>query len=275
VDIASLIIVFKGLIKMFAMPPGIFIVGLVVFGLRKIVRRQSAGHAATKKTGWAMLGLAAALYLSFLPWLANATGHWIERNTKPLAIKSDGKIDARDAQAIVILAGGIRSEAIEYKVPEVPNWRTLERLVYGAQLARDTGLPVLVSGGILPMRNTGSEAAAMARSLQTDFGIAVKWREEQSLDTLDNANFSAKILKAEGITRVLVVTHASHLPRSIPAFERAGMKAIAAPTSFTPDPPQTIFTWLPSAWAGARLFDNLHEIIGAFWYDLVALVGKK
>jgi uncharacterized SAM-binding protein YcdF (DUF218 family) len=270
-DSSNLIIVLKGMIKMFAMPPGMFIVGLVLFGLIKIVR----GKFETKKTGWAMLGLASALYVCFLPWLANNTGYWIERNLKPLAIKSDGKIDTQDAQAIVILAGGLRSEAVEYKVPEVPNWRTLERLVYGAQIARDSGLPVLVSGGTMPMRNTGSEAAAMARSMQTDFSIAVKWREEQSLDTLDNANYSAKILIAEGITRVLVVTHASHLPRAIPAFERAGMKAIAAPTSFTPNQPQTIFTWLPSAWAGARLYDNLHEIIGAIWYDVVALTRKK
>jgi uncharacterized SAM-binding protein YcdF (DUF218 family) len=270
-DSSSLIIVLKGMIKMLAMPPGIFIVGLILFGLIKIVR----GKYQTKKTGWAMLGLAGAMYICFLPWLANLTGHWVERNIKPLAIKADGKIDAQNAQAIVILAGGLRSEALEYKVPEVPNWRTLERLVYGAQLARDSGLPILVSGGILPMRNTGSEAAAMARSMQTDFGISVKWREEQSLDTLDNANFSAKILKSEGITRVLVVTHASHLPRALPAFERAGMIAIAAPTSFTPNQPQTIFTWLPSAWAGARLYDNLHEMIGVLWYDLVALTSKK
>ncbi len=270
-DTSGLIIVLKGMIKMFTMPPGIFIVGLVLFGLLKIVR----GKSQTKKSGWAMLGLAAAMYVCFLPFLANYTGYWVERNTKPLVIKADGKIDVQNAQAIVILGGGIRSEAIEYKVPEVPNWRTLERLVYGAHLARDSGLPILVSGGILPMRNTGSEAAAMARSLQSDFGITVKWREELSLDTLDNANFSAKILKAEGITRVLVVTHASHLPRAMPAFERAGMQAIAAPTAFTPNPPKTIFTWLPSAWAGARIYDNLHEIIGAIWYDLVALLSKK
>ncbi len=266
-DLSGAIIILKGLIKLLVMPPGIFIVGLVLLGLRKVLR----GSASNKKSGWAMLALASALYVSCLPWLANTTGHWNERNIVPLPIKADGKIDTKDAQAIVVLGGGTRTEAIEYKVPEVPNWRTLERLVYAAQVARDSGLPILVSGGILPLRNSGSEAAAMARSLQRDFGLPTKWLEDQSLDTIDNAKMSAKMLKADGINTVLVVTHASHLPRAVPAFERAGIKAIAAPTSFTPNQPKSVFTWLPSAWAGARIYDNLHEMIGEIWYDLVAL----
>jgi len=54
--------------------------------------------------------------------------------------------DAADAQAIVILGSGMRADATEYGA-DAPSAMTLERLRYGAHLAKRTGLPVLVSGG--------------------------------------------------------------------------------------------------------------------------------
>src|SRR5256885_5533642 len=56
----------------------------------------------------------------------------------------------------------------------------LERIAYGAFLAHRTALPVLVSG-------TAPEALAMRVSLARDFGIQVRWVEERSRDTFQNA----------------------------------------------------------------------------------------
>jgi uncharacterized SAM-binding protein YcdF (DUF218 family) len=52
---------------------------------------------------------------------------------------------AKSAKAVVILGGGIRHNAPEYGGDTLATL-TLERVRYGARVARLTGLPILVSG---------------------------------------------------------------------------------------------------------------------------------
>jgi Uncharacterized conserved protein len=66
---------------------------------------------------------------------------------------------ATDAQAIVILGGGTRPYAAEYGGATLGSI-TLERVRYGAQLARASGLPILVSGGLVAWSAAGGAADA-------------------------------------------------------------------------------------------------------------------
>ena len=138
------------------------------------------------------------------------------------------------ADAIVILSGGLRDYAPEYGGSTV-NRITLERVRYGARLARHSGLPVLVSGGA-PSRRADArgagEAQLMKETLEEDFRVPVKWVEGRSLDTRQNADFSAQMLLPAGVKRVVLVTHAAHMRRSVEAFEHAGLAVIPAPTAF-------------------------------------------
>ncbi len=255
----ELVVILKGLLKASLLPPGVLILGLMV----------SAGLCLRQpkrpKTALMLLTLAGLLYAFSLPWLATRSSAWIEASLKPLAVDAQGNYQIQAAQAIVILAGGLRSEAIDSPHPEQPNWRSLERINYGARLAKATGLPILVSGGVLPLRHTGSEAAAMGRALELDYGIKPRWLEERSLDTADNARFSAQILLNAGIKRVLLVTHAQHMWRSARLFENAGLEVVMAPAAFAPQPPSNLFSFMPNAHASARIYDNLHEVIGLLW----------
>ncbi|MDD5296904.1 MAG: YdcF family protein [Rhodocyclaceae bacterium] len=135
----------------------------------------------------------------------------------------------RGAQAIVILAGGKNRHAPEYGGESV-NRLTLERLRYGARLARQTGLPVLVTGGA----PTGgvSEAALMKEALEQDFQVPVRWVEGASRDTKENARNSARLLASDGIRRVILVSHAAHLRRAAEEFDAAGLEVVPAPTAF-------------------------------------------
>jgi uncharacterized SAM-binding protein YcdF (DUF218 family) len=167
------------------------------------------------------------------------------------------------AQAIVVLG----AEVIRQDDGRtVPGRLTLERLRRAAELARHTGLPLLVSGGVT-QPGAAPVATAMSDSLRNDFGISARWVEDRSPDTFDNARDTALILKPAGVTTVLVVTHQWHMRRALLAFRAAGLTAIPAPVL-----PQTSGGWLDdlvprvSAWQNS--YYALHEWIGLVWYEL-------
>jgi len=168
------------------------------------------------------------------------------------------------AQAIVILSGG-RSRAAPEWGGDTVNAATLRRTRYGAQLARETGLPVLLSGGN-PDRALLPEARLMAPLLEREFGVAARWIEDASDTTAENAHRTAAILKAEGIGRVLLVTDAAHMPRALRIFSRTGLTPIAAATgyagqrSFTPQQlmPNVEALWLSNL--------AIREQAAGLWY---------
>jgi len=98
----------------------------------------------------------------------------------------------------------------------------LERLSYGAFVARHTGLPILVTGA-------PREAVTMQTSLVRDFGVPVRWVENQSRDTFENARYTAQMLKPEGIGRIILITSSTHLWRAVHEYEDAGFEVVPAP----------------------------------------------
>jgi len=174
---------------------------------------------------------------------------------------------AGGAQAIVILGGGRISNAPEYNGEDIPNYQTLARLRYGARLQRQTGLPILVSGG-MPDGSRVSEAALMANSLQEDFSVPVKWREEASDDTDKNAQFSAVILQQAGVRKILLVTDALHMSRAQRMFTQAGLEVVIAPSIFFSHERLTIKSFLPSGEGLRRSDYAMHEWLGILWFTI-------
>lgn len=172
-------------------------------------------------------------------------------------------------QAIVVLGAGVRDYAPEYGHPTVSRL-ALERLRYGARLARAAGRPLLLAGGAPEGRMP--EALMMREAMETDFGVAVRWVEAQSLDTRDNATHSAQILRAAGVERIALVTHAAHMPRAQAAFEAAGLQVTPAPTAWlsNPDPEISFSDFVPNAGSAYAGWFAVHEAIGALAYRLTA-----
>jgi uncharacterized SAM-binding protein YcdF (DUF218 family) len=190
------------------------------------------------------------------------------------ALPPDAVIPADERAAIVILGGGRYMDAPEFGADTV-GAITLERIRYGARLARRTRLPVLVTGGTV-WTNRVAEAELMGQTLKQDFGVEARWIEGASRTSWENARFSKPLLDAAGITKVYLVTHAWHMPRSVYAFEQAGINVIPAPTAFanTGDDDRGALGLLPDASAMRRSNYAAHEIIGLLWYRVKAIFAS-
>lgn len=175
---------------------------------------------------------------------------------------------ARRSDAIVILAGGIRRNAEEY-AGDAPSWMSLERLRYGARLSRETRLPVAVTGGVVFGGN--SEASVMRRVLEDEWSIPVRWTEEHSRDTHENARRTAAMLLPQGVKRIVLVTHGFHMLRSQAEFEAAGFEVVPAatglPRSLKIDEPAY---FIPNANALLASYYALHELLGYVAFRLSA-----
>lgn len=165
--------------------------------------------------------------------------------------------------AIVILS----ADAIRMRGPLEPGPLTLDRVRAGAALQRRTGLPVLVSGGEF-LRSQTTLAKMMATSLENDFGAAVRWQEDRSLDTWQNAAMTAAILRQENISRVYLVTHSWHMRRSILAFRAFGLDPVPVPVRPPYRPPFSPRDLLITSSAWFNSYVALHEWVGLAYYSL-------
>lgn len=137
------------------------------------------------------------------------------------------------ADAIVILGGATRS-AFPPR-PGVDLSERGDRIFYGAQLYREGKAPLVIpSGGRISWRGSGpSESADMAEILNV-LGVppTAILQDPTSLNTHQNAVNVQRIMKERGLRRILLVTSAMHMPRSLRIFQRLGIDAIPAPTDF-------------------------------------------
>jgi len=242
------------LIHLFMLPPGLqCLLGLLALFLGWRGRRYSAT-------------VAAVLAISSLYLLATPVGSgWLSRPLEarvPL-LKDLTQLQAAGYGAIVALGGGRTPRAPEFAGLDVSSPNMLTRLRYAARIQRVSGLPILVTGG-MPLSGQRPEAELMAESLREDFGVPVRWLEPASRTTAENAKFSAAILLPLGIRQIVLVSHASHLPRAVKDFERAGFNVLAAPTEFTPSTSNYSFIegWTPQSESLSNSCRALHEWLG-------------
>ena len=115
----------------------------------------------------------------------------------------------------------------------------------------------------------------MRIALEQDFRVPVRWTEEASDNTFENARNSFRILQQAGIRRIYLVTHAWHMPRAAMTFRRAGFDVIEAPTAFTTRYRTDLLAFLPQANAlyDSRIF--IHEIIGMLWYRVKLAISDS
>ena len=247
-----------GLLKALLLPPsGPILLGLVALALLRW--RRTAGITL-------LVSSVALTYLCSIGLTVNLLSRVVQ-TYGPVTAEA---ISASRPGAIVVLAGGTYPEAPEYG-HETVHLRTLGRIRYAAHLARQTGLPVLASGGYgyePGLEQEQPEAELMRRVLEEEFGIAQVLVETSSRNTRENAAYSAAMLKSRGIDTILLVTQAAHMQRAVESFQRAGIEVIPAPTLFFSSEVELfeLSSWIPSVRSIDAVYYLLYEWIGLIWY---------
>lgn len=234
---------------------------LPVIGIGLWLMADTARRSLRRRIGGWLAGLGFAALVVFAlpvtPWLLLRA---LERDLPRATAEAPGAIVILSAEDLRAVPGGIVA-------PPDLGMLTLERLRAGALLHKRTGLPILVSGGVLRAGDPPI-AQAMARVLADEFAAPPRWVEDRSATTWENAAFSAALLRADGIAAVRLVTHGWHMRRSLLAFRRAGLPAAAAPSHLTGPAQLDLASFLPSARAWSESRYAMHEWIGLAWYAL-------
>lgn len=206
------------LLPLFIYPVGLTCVLLLlaIFSLWKHPRRAVA----------CMLTAIAVILISGNGWVANAITQSLEwQNIPPKALPN--------TEAIVVLGGAIKPQMAPR--PWVDVMESGDRVLHGAQLYREGKAPlVIMSGGRIHWKGGGPPESADMAALAQTMGVPASaiLQDPTSLNTYENAVNVKQILQQRGIRRILLVTSAMHMPRSLAIFKKQGIEAIAAPTDF-------------------------------------------
>jgi uncharacterized SAM-binding protein YcdF (DUF218 family) len=171
----------------------------------------------------------------------------------------------RPSTAIVILGSGVEPFAPEYGVSSLSR-TSLERLRYGVWLGRETGLPVAFSGGVgWAQPDSAAEATVAAQIAGVEFNRPLKWIEEASRDTRENAARTIAILRPAGVKHIVLVTNGWHMPRALKNFETAAGGDITiepAPMGLAKGLQTPALTWIPSTDGFEQVRNIIRELLG-------------
>lgn len=255
----------KPVLAALMLPPVPFLL-MVLVGARLILPRRGLGWLVILLSVaglWFSACSGTAYWLETLVFKAPASLHRDRINELKAQVRADSKDKA--PLAIVVLGAGKESFAPEYSISNL-SAASLERLRYGLWLSRETGAPVLFSGGTGWSQNDGAPEAEIAgRIAAQEFNRPLRWTEIESRDTRSNASGSIGLLKPAGVKHVLLVTHGWHMRRAMAAFEHASGGAIAieaAPMGLAQRVDTPVVDWLPTPNGFNRVHQTLREAFG-------------
>jgi uncharacterized SAM-binding protein YcdF (DUF218 family) len=155
----------------------------------------------------------------------------LAENSLPGAVGNDAELPI--APVAVVLGGGTLSADFPRSGVEING--AGDRVLYAAQLYHQAKTEkLLLTGGFLGWNPRQSSPAQDMADLLQSLGVPEQamWLEPDSRNTYENAVHSAKILKEQGIQKILLVTSAWHMYRAVKLFEAQGLEVIPAPVDY-------------------------------------------
>lgn len=209
--------ILKKIVTPLLLPPGIFVVLLIISGIYFLFKRQWKACLISLLTGISMLAL------SMTP-VSDAMLRGLEYSYT---------IPKNPVGDVIILPGG----GVYDKVPDLsgkgsPSEDMSGRLITAVRLQKKLGVPIIVSGGAV-YKERAAEAPIVRRFL-IDLGVPSDKviLEDKSRDTIENARFTQAICKKAGYKKPILITSAYHMKRAVISFENAGMDVLPFPANY-------------------------------------------
>lgn len=250
-----MIYIIKFLYQSFILPPGIFLLILLIFcfGLKK-QKNKFAGI---------LLIVTLLFYLFTTPILSNSIIRSLEsRYSLPKNVSGD---------AIIMLSGGATLDTPNIGGNGHLSGSAANRLITCVELYKKLNLPIIISGGQV-FQNTGREAD-VAKTILINMGIPEDKIivENQSLNTTQNAKFTKVILNNHNFKSPILVTSAFHMERSVIQFKKFDVQVLPFPTDYQTNikASNTPNDFIPSGDAIQKISIAVKEYIGILaskWY---------
>lgn len=202
------------------LPPGLFI--LLIIGASLHLWRRG-GKAGRKAARWLFI-LDAAFYILCCPLAADFMMSTLERQ-----YEFSGELTG---DSVIMLGGGAVGDAKDIDGMGNLGGHASGRLLTAARIERTLGVPIILSGGQV-FADSGEEAH-IAKRILLGLGVAEDKIivEDRSINTKQNALYSAEILKEHNLKKPILVTSAFHMARSVLNFEKAGVAVNPVPTDY-------------------------------------------
>ncbi len=186
------------------------------------------------------------------------------------------RADLPDAKVVVLLGAG--TVAIPGREDQfiTLNAVSAARALEAARVYRLLDRPLIVSSGGTRSKDTTTSSAWVMRSTLVALGVpAERVRlEDRSFTTEDEAVLIAPILHEWGSKSFVLVTSASHMPRSEAVFRAQGTVPIPAAAVDYPRQPMDLRPWLLPSVEGWQLSRALaHEWFGFAYYRFRGWTG--
>ena len=222
--------------------------------------------AMVRKKRWPVFVALVILFVASLPATGDRLISWLESAYPALPVAEAGPADA-----IVVLGGILGPRAAP---GYVTNWsESSERFIGGVALLRAGRAKQLVfTGARMPWEKRITVEGEDLRAIAIAQGVPA----EQILvtqevgNTRDEAQAVARMARARGWKRIILVTTAWHLPRAARLFRKAGVDFIPFPVDFRTDGTKEVraVDFLPNVEAMQRTEIALRECYGIAFYTV-------
>ncbi|MFP3831463.1 YdcF family protein [Chryseobacterium sp. SIMBA_028] len=236
----------------------LFLAGVILFLLKRKNKRKNL------RTG-ICISVVVIIIMIGNGFLGKITSGYLQKNyLKTVKVKHS----ASQHPVIVVLGGGI----VDIDKTETLHTMSYSRMVTAYQLYHEfkknnQPCTILISG---KGRGHKSEAELFSENFKK-MGVADAdiIKEDQSMNTYQNAKFSNQILSKMGSYSLYLVTSGFHMKRSVALFETFGLQPIPQASDFI----DTEITIFPNSYNAAFTFVMLKEILGIWQVQLYNSLG--
>lgn len=232
----------------FVLPPGIFVVILLFIGTL-LYRRE-------KLLAKLLFITAFLLYGCTIPLTGKVLIQSLEnRYQPPSQIKGD---------VILMLGGGATLDTPDIDGKGQLSSNGANRLLTVLRLYKQTGLPILLSGGQV-FSDYGNESDIAKRELLS-LGVPESkiFIENKSRNTEENAQFSKQLLDQKGWHKPVLVTSAFHMERAVLDFKKNKIDVEPYPTDYQASQKLTLYANQFTPSTNGLTFLAAKEYLGIF-----------